>query len=69
MGTPRPDTTEDSAVSDLFAPASRRGRPRQDAPVLAVIAVGGAIGACAATQHPCSGRPPPPVPWTILADN
>ncbi|MGW4766834.1 fluoride efflux transporter FluC [Nocardia sp. NPDC004278] len=67
MPTPSPATT---AGSDPFATRPRRARLREHAPVLAVIALGGAIGAtaryAAALRWPTA---PGAFPWTVLLVN
>lgn len=70
MGAPRPDIAEDGASTDPFRLARRRGRLREHASVVAVVALGGAIGACgryaASLLWPTA---PDAFPWTTLAVN
>lgn len=70
MGTTQPGPAEDTAEPDPFTFARRRGRLREHTPVVAVVAVGGAIGACgrygAALLWPTA---PGAFPWTTLAVN
>ena len=68
MGTSRP--ADDITPTDPFAPRARRERLRENAPVVAVVAVGGVVGACA--RYGAGLRWPTAAeafPWTTLAVN
>ncbi|MBL1080186.1 CrcB family protein [Nocardia sp. 2] len=47
MSTPNSSTAQNEVDPDLFDPPPRRNRYAEQAPIVAIVAVGGAIGACA----------------------
>lgn len=70
MGPSRHNDTTETAESALFAPAPRGARLRADAELVAVVAFGGATGACA--RYGASllwPTAPDTFPWTTLAVN
>ncbi|MEU7766589.1 CrcB family protein [Nocardia sp. NPDC049190] len=47
MPIPASDSEQPDIDPDVFDPAQRRGQLAEQAPIVAVIAIGGALGACA----------------------
>jgi CrcB protein len=70
MGTPHPEAVPDTAEPDPFASVPRRGRVREHAPVFAVVAAGGGLGASARYATLLLWPPlPAAFPWTTLVIN